>query len=284
MSKNKTVLVTGAGGYIGRYVVEKLLDMGIEVIAVGNNTSNIDLRANIIEYNIFSDNDNVYEKLGSPDICLHMAWTDGFVHNAESHLKYMYSHYQFIKKMLEGGLKQISVMGTMHEIGYHEGEINENTPALPYSFYGVAKNSLRQSLEILLKDREVVFQWLRAFYIYGDDSKNKSIFTKIIQAEQEGKEKFPFTSGKNMYDFITVDELAEQIVLSVLQSEINGVINCCSGSPISLQDMVESFLLKNEFKIKLEYGAFPDRPYDSPAIWGNNEKIQKILQNTTWRV
>ncbi|MNW52063.1 dTDP-6-deoxy-L-talose 4-dehydrogenase (NAD(+)) [compost metagenome] len=283
MSSCKSVLVTGAGGYIGNYVVKTLLDMGIDVYAVDNNTERIDFRANIIEYNIFSGSERIYDHLGRPDICLHMAWRDGFVHNADSHLSNLYSHYEFVKNMVNGGLKHIAVMGTMHEVGYFEGEITEDTPTNPYSLYGIAKNSLRQSLGILLKDKDVVFQWLRAFYIYGDDSKNKSIFTKIIQAEQEGQKSFPFTTGENKYDFITVDELARQISLSVLQNRVNGVINCCSGQPISLKEMVEHFLKENHYKIKLEYGAFPDRPYDSPAIWGNNNKIQQIIKAATQR-
>lgn len=278
MFENKTVLITGAGGYIGNYVVKTLLDMGVNVSAVDNNIERIDFRANIIEYNIFSGDKQIYDQLGRPDVCVHMAWRDGFVHNADSHLKNLYSHYEFVKNMVDGGLKHIAVMGTMHEVGYHEGEINEDTPTNPYSLYGIAKNSLRQALNALLKDREIVFQWLRAFYIYGDDLNNKSIFSKIIQAEQEGKTVFPFTTGENKYDFITVDELARQISLSVLQTEVDGIINCCSGQAVSLKEMVENFLVKNGFKIKLEYGAFPDRPYDSPSIWGNNEKIQKAME------
>jgi dTDP-6-deoxy-L-talose 4-dehydrogenase (NAD+) len=278
MVSNKTILITGAGGYIGNYVVKTLLDMGFNVSAVDNNTERIDFRANIIEYNIFSGDEQIYEQLGSPDICVHMAWRDGFVHNADSHLKNLYSHYEFVRNMVNGGLRHIAVMGTMHEIGYHEGEINEDTPTNPYSLYGIAKNSLRQALNSLLKDKDIVFQWLRAFYIYGDDLKNKSIFSKIIQAEQEGKEVFPFTTGENKYDFITVDELARQISLSVLQTDIDGIINCCSGQAVSLKEMVENFLEKNKFKIKLEYGVYPDRPYDSPSIWGNNEKIQNAIK------
>jgi len=34
---------------------------------------------------------------------------------------------------------------------------------------------------------------------------------------------------------------------------------------------------ENNLDIKLEYGAFPDRPYDSPGVWGDATKIQKIL-------
>ena len=280
MSINKTVLVTGAGGYIGRFVVKTLLDHGVQVSAVDFNTEYIDQRANKIEYNIFGDYENVYEELGRPDVCLHMAWRDGFIHNADSHMQFLYSHYKFIKGMIEGGLEHVAVMGTMHEVGYYEGEIDEDTPTNPHSLYGIAKNSLRQSLSLLVQDKDVVFQWLRAFYIYGDDSKSKSIFSKIIQAEEEGKEVFPFTTGENKYDFITIDQLAKQITLSVMQTEITGIINCCSGQPISLKDKVEEFLKGNNFNIKLNYGVFPERPYDSPGIWGNNKKINQIIKNS----
>ena len=41
---------------------------------------------------------------------------------------------------------------------------------------------------------------------------------------------------------------------------------------------MESFLKENNYKIKLKYGAFPDREYDSPAIWGDSTKIEMILR------
>lgn len=63
-----------------------------------------------------------------------------------------------------------------------------------------------------------------------------------------------------------------------LQDEVNGIINCCSGQPMSLGDKVEQFIQEHGFKIKLDYGAFPDRPYDSPAVWGDAEKIHKIMK------
>ncbi|GIP08706.1 MAG: NAD(P)-dependent oxidoreductase [Paenibacillus macerans] len=276
---SRTVLVTGASGYIGTHVVKSLLELGVSVQAIDRNTGDIDPRVRRVELDIFEDNKNIYEDLEKPDIVLHLAWRDGFVHNSDSHMKYLYSHFNFLKNLIDGGLKHLVVMGTMHEVGYYEGEIDENTPTNPYSLYGVSKNSLRQALEVYLRDKNVVFQWLRAFYIYGDDSRNKSIFAKIMQAEQEGKERFPFTSGEKKYDFILVEELALQIALASLQTEVTGIINCCSGQPVSLREKVEEFIKNNGFNIKLEYGAYPDRPYDSPAIWGNNKKIQYIIEN-----
>lgn len=273
----KKVLVTGAGGYIGRHVVSSLLDNGAEVIATDLYVEGIDKRAKIIQTDIFSGNVNIYKELEEPDVVLHMAWKDGFVHNSDAHMEYLSKHYEFIKNLVDGGLKHLAVMGTMHEVGYYEGAIDENTPTNPISMYGIAKDALRKSTQLYLKDKDVVLQWLRAYYIYGDDKRNNSIFAKIILAEEEGKETFPFTTGKNKYDFIKVDELAHQISVTVMQDKINGIINCCSGQPVSLAEKVESFIKENNFNIKLEYGAFPDREYDSPAVWGDNTKIKAIL-------
>lgn len=166
----------------------------------------------------------------------------------------------------------------MHEVDYWEGAINENTPCNPSSMYGIAKDALRRSSFLLAQQYGVNLQWLRAYYIYGDDARNHSIFAKLTAAEEADQEMFPFTSGKNQYDFIEVDELARQIAAVALQDEVNGIINCCSGQPMSLGDKVEQFIQEHGFKIKLDYGAFPDRPYDSPAVWGDAEKIHKIMK------
>jgi dTDP-4-dehydrorhamnose reductase len=278
-SMKKKVLVTGANGYIGRHVVSALLDMGHEVIASDFSFDGVDERAVKSEVPLFSGDEDIYEQFGRPDSCIHLAWRNGFVHNADSHITDLPNHFNFIKNMIEGGLPQLAVMGTMHEIGYWEGAITEDTPANPVSLYGIAKNALRQMTFLLASGKDVKIDWLRAYYILGDDKKSKSIFAKIVGWEEEGKETFPFNSGKNKYDFITVDELAAQIATAATQDEIHGVINCCTGNPVSLGDKVDEFIKEHGFKIRPEYGAFPDRPYDSPGVWGDAEKIKKIMKN-----
>ncbi len=271
------VLVTGANGYIGRHVVETLLDMGHRVSVSDVCYDDVDKRAMKYNVELFGGDKDIYQKFDCPDVCIHLAWRNGFVHNDLSHINDLPKHYEFIKNMIDGGLRHIVVMSSMHEVGYWEGAIDENTPCNPSSLYAIAKNTLRQLTFLLAKEKNICCQWLRGYYILGDDLKNNSIFSKLVLAERDGKKEFPFTTGKNKYDFISIKELAQQIAMVSLQTEIEGIINCCSGVPVSLADKVEEFIKDNNFKIKLKYGAFPDRAYDSPAVWGDAEKIKKIM-------
>ena len=213
------IVITGAAGYIGRHVVKQVLDMGHEVTAVDFRFDGVDARAARCNIPIFNNAEDIYCQLGKPDVCIHLAWRDGFIHNSPAHMCDLSDHITFCNNMMQGGLPYLSVMGTMHEVGYWEGAIDENTPCNPLSQYGVAKNAMRQSLMLSAAGNSCHLRWLRAYYITGDDVRGNSIFA----------------------------------------------------------ERVERFISDNHFDIKLIYGAYPDRPYDSPGEWGDATKIHDIL-------
>ena len=273
----KSVLVTGAGGYIGRHVVTELLERGLRVKALDLRMDGVDRRAERISIDLFSGDPDIYEAMGRPDVVLHMAWRDGFKHNSPAHLDDLAKHYHLIDNLYAGGLKRLAVMGTMHEVGYWEGAIDESSRCAPASLYGIAKNALREATRLSAAAHDAVFQWIRAYYIVGDDKFGNSIFSKLLAAAEEGRDTFPFTTGKNKYDFISVDELATQIAAIVDQDAVTGIINACTGRPMTLAERVEGYIADNGLNIALDYGAFPDRPYDSPGVWGDATKIRAIL-------
>ena len=276
----KTVLITGAAGYIGRHVVKAFLNNDYRVLANDLNNKGIDERAEIIDYPIFNGDKDIYERMGMPDVLVHLAWRDGFIHNSKAHMEDLSKHVIFLNNMMEGGLPGLSVMGSMHEVGYWVGAIDEYTPCNPLSMYGIAKNALRQELLLETKEKDIAVHWLRAYYILGDEVRGSSVFSKLVQAVEDGKKTFPFTSGKNKYDFIHIDELADQIVAASTQNKENGIINVCSGKAVSLGEQMEKFIKEHDYPISLEYGKYADRPYDSPEVWGDNSKISRIMEVT----
>lgn len=271
------ILVTGANGYLGSGIVKAILKKKIAVVATDFNVYHIDNRAERKKCDLFNI-ENPYEYFGKPDVLLHLAWRDGFVHYSNAHIEDLPKHYKFIDSMVKTGCKHIAVMGSMHEIGFYEGSVNENTPCHPTTPYGISKNALRDLTQMLCKQHNIVFQWLRGYYIVGNSRYGSSIFSKIVAAVEEGKKEFPFTLGQNQYDFIDYPIFCAQIAATVVQNRDQGIINICSGRPEKLADRVERFIRENHYDIKLQYGVFPDRPYDSKAIWGDSAKIEKIMK------
>ncbi len=270
------ILITGANGYLGQGIVKEVLDNGQEVVAADFVTDRIDARAQKVACDLFeiTDPNQYFEK---PDVLLHLAWRDGFVHYSNAHIEDLPKHYEFIRSFANAGIGCIAVMGSVHEVGFFEGSIKEDTPCNPVTPYGISKNSLRGLTQMLCGQRGITYQWLRGYYIVGNNEYGSSIFSKITAAVKEGKKVFPFTQGLNQFDFINYHDFCRQAAAVVSQSKVNGVINICTGRPEKLSDRVERFIFENGYDIKLQYGAFPDRPYDSKAVWGDDSKIRKIM-------
>lgn len=275
------ILVTGASGYLGKGIVRHLLDKGHRVIATGRKIDEIDPRAERIACDLFSIN-FPFREFGEPDVLLHLAWRDGFVHYSDAHINDLPKHYKFIQNMVSDGIKKVVGMGSMHEVGFYEGSIHDNTPCNPITPYGISKNALRELTKTACEKNNVLFQWLRGFYIVGNSQYGSSVFSKISLAEAEGKKEFPFTTGRNQFDFLDYEDFCEQVAQTVGQNEVLGIINICSGYPERLADRVERFISDNGYRIKLKYGEFPDRPYDSKAVWGDASKIKIIMKNENY--
>jgi dTDP-6-deoxy-L-talose 4-dehydrogenase (NAD+) len=257
--------------------VKAVLDRGHEVLAIvrPGSSAPTDPRAIRVEADLLSPDFDV-STWEIPTLIIHLAWEDGFTHNSPAHLGQLSAHYRLLTAAATAGCPRIVALGTMHEVGYWEGAIDAATPTDPLSLYGIAKDALRRALPLAVPSTTSI-AWARAFYIYGDDRRSNSVFRKLLEAADAGEKVFPFTSGKNRYDFIRVEDLGRQIAALADAPDVVGTLNCCTGVPVTLAEKVEEFIAENRLPLSLDYGAFPDRPYDSPGVWGDATVIDEVM-------
>jgi dTDP-6-deoxy-L-talose 4-dehydrogenase (NAD+) len=181
--------------------------------------------------------------------------------------------------MLEHGLNRLVVTGTCFEYGMQNGALYEWMETKPNTSYALAKDTLRKFLEQIQKAINFEFMWIRLFYIYGKGQRPNTILSQLEKALNEGKSTFNMSSGEQLRDYLPVQKAAEYIVKIATQNRGQGIINCCSGVPISIRTLIEKYLKEKQQHIHLNLGYYPYPDYESMAFWGNTDKLRTILSN-----
>jgi nucleoside-diphosphate-sugar epimerase len=274
-------IVTGSAGYIGRYVVMQLAAQGHEVTAILRDSSSVTFPAEVavIESDLWQLELEKYELLLKESTLIHLAWQDGFVHTSDAHMGHLSEHYRFVRSCIELGVTKVVGLGTMHELGPQTGLVSEDALPNPQNQYGIAKNAFRLSLKELCNRLEIELLWLRCFYILGDDSRNHSVFTKMLQLEASGEKKMPLTLGATKFDFIQVDELGRLIAQVSGIDGLTGVLNLGSGTAMSLRERLELFHQEHQLRIELDFGAFPERHGIGEGCWPDVSKLIKFTSS-----
>lgn len=283
----RKILVSGATGFIGNYVIRELLNRGYQVIA----TSRDETKAS--SANWFGEVDyipfdlslaktgmNYFDFFGKPDLLIHLAWSGLPNYKSDIHLEVnLPEQYSFLHNLLENGLRDLTVTGTCFEYGMQEGELKETTKADPQNSYALAKDQLRKKLEILARVHNFSLKWVRLFYMYGKGQNAKSLLSQLENSLSAGDTVFNMSGGKQIRDFLPVTHVASYIVDIALQNEVQGIINCSSGVPVTVKDFVEEYLKKNNKSISLNLGYYPYPDYEPMSFWGNTDKLNKIIHH-----
>ena len=276
------VLVTGATGFIGRYVVPILLKHELEVVT----TSRDEKKArqfdwyNKTEYkscNIYNNDIDFFRFFGDPEMIIHLAWEGLPNYKSPFHVdRNLPANCHFLKNFLDGGVKKMVVAGTCYEYGIQCGCLTENIATMPVTQYGLAKDTLRKYLEMLIPEYSVSFNWVRLFYMYGEGQNENSLIPQLKDAISSGDTIFNMSGGEQLRDYLNVETVAEFICRIAFQTEVNGILNCCSGKPISIRKLVETFVSEMNSDITLNTGYYPYPDYEPLAFWGDVSRLREI--------
>lgn len=281
------VLVTGATGFIGNYVISQLLKQQHTVIATSANSqkaAQMPWYAQVtyipFDFEQWQEGTNYFRFFDSPDCMIHLAWEGLPNYKSSFHVDInLPRHIKLLTSLIRNGLCDITVTGTCFEYGMQEGCLREDMPVFPHNPYAVAKDRLRQQLETLQQQTPFLLKWVRLFYMYGKGQNPNSLLSQLDRAQESHEQVFNMSGGEQGRDYLPVEEVAAYIVTIAEQQRITGVINCCSGKPVTVKQFVESYLQKKQQTIKLNLGFYPYPDYEPMYFWGDNSKLKKIINN-----
>lgn len=280
------ILVTGASSGLGRLIIPRLLDLGHEIIATSKSFDKAkDLeffdQVTYLPFDISKPTrTNLYYYFKLPDSVIHLAWDKLNDYRSEDHTGVILEYHKaFVHNLISNGLKDFNGVGTCYEYGLIEGELTENiegTPTLPYP---MGKKMLLDFLINLQHEFDFSLKWIRVFYVFGDIVGRKNLYTMLNQAIQNKQESFDMSGGEQVRDFLTPQQIAQNIIDITIQNHVSGIINCCSGKPVKLKEFVQDYLKSKESNLKLNFGAYPYPDYEPMNTWGSVRKLSKIITN-----
>ena len=87
------------------------------------------------------------------------------------------------------------------------------------------------------------------------------------------------SEGEQLRDFLPIEKVSQHLInLAILNKNI-GIVNVCSGKPISVRSLVEYWLKENSWSIELGLGYYPYPDYEPMEFWGDANKINFIFKD-----
>jgi nucleoside-diphosphate-sugar epimerase len=280
----KEVLLTGASGFIGRQAIVPLVEKGFEVHCV-NRTLKPDIvsdekhitwhKADLLNS---TDVKKIFDSV-SPTYLLHLAWdvTPGSYLESINNFDWLLSSLHLLKEFAKYGGKRAVCAGTCFEYDLRYGFCIENlTPTVPSTYYGSCKCHFQSIGEKYSEMAGFDFAWGRIFYPYGPYENRTRLVPSVILSLLSD-EVAHCTHGNQVRDFLHVTDVADAFV-TLLNSDVNGIINIGSGKAVSIKELVLQIAQNLGKEEDIQLGALPERKNEQPIIVADTTRLKKELR------
>ena len=270
------VLLTGASGFTGRYVLNALQHQGIEVVTVGRARSQPSVP--FIEADLLSVTDfGPLVQQAQATHLLHLAWyaEHGKYWTSPLNLRWAEATMWLAEAFCAAGGQQVVIAGTCAEYDWAQGYCREDsTPLNPATLYGTAKDATRRLVMAVCAQQQVPCAWGRIFLPYGyGESTSRLIpsLTDVFRGERE-----PFGVNATAYrDFLHASDVAEGFV-RLLTAGARGAYNICSGEPVRLAEVVRTLATLLGADPESVLALTTERPGEPYLLVGENLKLKAL--------
>jgi len=272
------VLVTGANGFIGREVTERLCQRGYEVHAVARNPIEI---SGAVWHRVDLMDDLAVSRLLTdlkPTHLVHLAWTTEpgkFWSSLDN------NHWERATRGLfdlfagNGGRRFVGA-GSVAEYVWNENPCCESvTESEPDTLYGKAKLATFRYIHERARESGIADAWGRIFWLYGPHEHPQRLIPHVITGILQGRT-VDCSSGEQRRDFMHVYDVAEAFV-RLIESDVVGPINVASGSAVAVKDIIAHIADVLDGRHLIRLGAIASDRVESEIVRADVSRLSTEL-------
>ncbi len=275
------VLVTGASGFLGRYVLTELAGRDVQVIAVGRQRPSAPHGDFVHADLLHVDQAVTVMRRTRPTHLLHLAWyaEHGAYWQSPLNLRWLEASVRLAEAFRDAGGLKLVAAGTCAEYDGSVGYCREDeSPLAPDSLYGVTKDATRRLLAAVCRQGGMQFAWGRVFLPHGAGEDRRRLIPSLIQVFQGKRAPFGVNAGAYR-DFLHASDVARGFV-DLLLTAAEGAYNIASGQPTRIGDVVVRIATRLGGDARMVLDLASERPGEPDLLVGDNRKLRAL----GWRV
>jgi nucleoside-diphosphate-sugar epimerase len=270
------VLLTGATGFVGRYVVQELISQNIDFVTVGRSAPPSDNEHINVDLLALDDFGQIIQQAKATHL-IHLAWYTeyGKYWSSPLNLDWVKATSLLVEAFCQKGGKHITIAGTCAEYDWSYGYCDEDlTPANPSTIYGIAKDATRRLSQAICKQYKIPLAWGRIFFPYGKGEPVARLIPSLFFVFNGEKVPFP-VSLDSFRDFLHANDVASALVM-LSTKEVNTIINISSGTPISIKEIIIMIAAIEHADPHKILSLNTSQAVDSNILVGRNEKLRDL--------
>lgn len=278
------ILVTGATGFLGSWLVEALVARGHHVAALvrpDTNAWRLEHVANRVERIVASFDDAASLEAGlrrfQPEAVAHLGWrgVGNEDRNSPIQAHNIVDATRLAALCASLGVKALVGAGSQAEYGPYHREIATDDVPRPTTLYGMAKLAACTMGAHIAAEAGMRFAWLRIFSTYGPKDADYWLIPSLIKTLRSGK-RMSLTGCEQQWGFLHARDAAAAFALALEDAEAEGVFNLGSPDAPRLRDTVTALRNLVNPTAELGFGDVPYRPDQVMILKADISRLTKL--------